>query len=194
MWGPKQDMDFWTALAEGEVPAPERRAVKLLRSISDSYRFSLYCYTARFPAMGNITKRTYMVQRCGSVDELHDGCIVASWCIHHERDFYSNTKEPPTDEVIALKNLIEGSEEKLWKIGNRSKVGEGYVGFGPKGNLAFGANPFEAAIGDMTSQDLVELTLDLPVETADWIRRRPDELARALRASADGIRREFRQQ
>lgn len=115
LWGPERDKDFWTARAEGLVPNPEQRAMKLLASVCDEERFSLYCYTGSIAAMGNVTKRLYMVKRYYSVTEIEDGRVIQGWCVV-TRDRHLI---PETDHVLALKSLIEGEELFFRATGNR---------------------------------------------------------------------------
>jgi len=114
LWGKDKQLDYWAALQAGQVPDPERRAMGLLASMSDEKRFSFYCLSGMFPALGNVTKRTYMVRRWTTVLELEDGRPRASWCIlTQDRSF-----APETDHVVAMKNLLEGSEMHFRAIGN----------------------------------------------------------------------------
>ena len=114
LWGKDKQLDYWTALQAGQVPDPERRAMALLASMSDEKRFSFYCLSGMFPALGNVTKRTYMVRRWTTVLELEDGRPRASWCIlAQDRQF-----APETDHVVAMKNLLEGSELHFREVGN----------------------------------------------------------------------------
>lgn len=115
MWG-SGALDYWTALRRGKVDEPERIAVQLLSTIVDEYRFGLYCAKGFIPALGNITGKTYCVMHIGGVFELDDGEIIATWCIHIPRS------APPTDNVVVLKNLIEGSEHVFRKTGNRAPI------------------------------------------------------------------------
>lgn len=119
LWGPERDRDFWTARAEGLVPDPERRAMRLLASVCDEERFSLYCYTGSIAAMGNVTKHLYLVRRYCSVSELEDGRVIQGWCVV-TRDRHLI---PETDHVLALKSLIEGEELFFRATGNRTGWG-----------------------------------------------------------------------
>lgn len=118
-WGNSFDLDFWTAAACGEVDGPEMRAVDLLRHTTDEERFGYYCATGMLPAMGNVTGRIYLVQRGGGALELDDGLIVASWCISIGPHA---TEIPGTDQVVVLRNMIEGEELDFLEIGNRNPV------------------------------------------------------------------------
>ncbi len=116
-WGPQGRFDFWTARQYGLVEDPELRAVELLATICDEYRARQYLHTGLMPAIGNRTGRTYIVRRdWAGVKEIVDGKIKYSWCIH------ANEHMPPTDQVLALKNLIEGEEVEFRKTGNRREV------------------------------------------------------------------------
>jgi len=114
LWGPDRKLDFWSALRAGAVPEREKRAVSLLASIADERRLSYYLLSGLFPALGNATKRIYMVRRFHTVVELDDGIPVASWCIL-TKDRHSI---PETDHVVAMKNVIEGEEMAFREVGN----------------------------------------------------------------------------
>lgn len=114
LWGPDRKLDFWSALRAGAVPEREKRAVSLLASIADERRLSYYLLSGLFPALGNATKRIYMVRRFHTVVELDDGVPVASWCIL-TKDRHSI---PETDHVVAMKNVIEGEEMAFREVGN----------------------------------------------------------------------------
>lgn len=114
LWGKDRDLDYWSALRADMVPDPERRAMALLASISDERRFSFYCFSGMFPAMGNVTKRTYLVRRWTTVLEIEDGAPRASWCILAQDRMIA----PETDHVIAMKNILEGNELAFREVGN----------------------------------------------------------------------------
>lgn len=114
LWGKDKQLDYWTALEAGVVPEAERRAMSLLAEISDEKRFSFYCVSGMFPAMGNVTKRIYLVRRWTTVLELEDGKPRASWCILAQDRMIA----PETDHVVAMKNILEGSELDFREIGN----------------------------------------------------------------------------
>jgi hypothetical protein len=114
LWGKDRDLDYWAALQTDVVPDAERRAMVLLASMSDERRFSFYCLAGMFPAMGNVTKRIYMVRRWTTVLELEDGRPRASWCILTQ----DRQIAPETDHVVAMKNLLEGSEMNFREVGN----------------------------------------------------------------------------
>lgn len=116
LWGPDKNLDYWKASRLGVVSPEERRAVALLASISDEGRFSFYCLSGQFPAMGNVTKRIYLIRRWTTVLELEDGQERASWCINTD----DRLNVPPTDHVVVMKNLIEGSELAFREIGNEA--------------------------------------------------------------------------
>jgi hypothetical protein len=143
LWGHARNLDYWTALARGEVPAAEQRAVALLKRVVDPYRFSLYCVRGRLPCMGNVTGTIYAVQKGGGVVELDDdGAHHASWCISigpHCHDV------PDTDHVVALRAVIEGEELAFLRTGNRG------VGYGLVRNVGEHpevCNPFEEGFLD----------------------------------------------
>jgi len=114
LWGKDRDLDYWTALQAKAVPDAEKRAMGLLASMSDEKRFSFYCLSGMFPAMGNVTKRIYLVRRWTTVLELEDGRPRASWCIMAKDRMIA----PETDHVVAFKNLLEGSEMHFREVGN----------------------------------------------------------------------------
>lgn len=114
LWGPERRLDYWAALRAGVVPEPEKRAVCLLASIADEQRLGYYLHSGLFPALGNATKRIYMVRRFHTVVELDDGVPVASWCILTK----DRRQIPETDHVVAMKNLVEGEEMAFREVGN----------------------------------------------------------------------------
>lgn len=142
LWGKDKDLDYWTALQQSVVPAPEKRAMSLLASLSDERRFSFYCASGMFPAMGDVTKRIYMVRRWTTVLELEDGRPRASWCILTK----DREVAPETDHVVAMKNILEGSELAFREVGNAF-----HYAFDPfRGNVDIEipfANPYVGAIG-----------------------------------------------
>jgi hypothetical protein len=115
LWGPKKDLDYWTARAAGLVLEPERRAMKLFASECDEERFSLYCHLGTIAALGNMTKHLYIVRRYKTVVEVVDGKAVGGWCVV-TRDRHVI---PETDHVLTLKSLIEGEEYSFRATGNR---------------------------------------------------------------------------
>lgn len=116
LWGPSKDLDYWTARGKDLVPPEERRAMALLASITDEQRFSLYCKIGQMPALGNVTKRIYLVRRFDRVLELSDGRPSRSWCIGAENRYAI----PETDHIVTMKNLIEGEELAFRETGNPS--------------------------------------------------------------------------
>lgn len=114
LWGKDRDLDYWSALEASAVPDAEKRAMILLASMSDERRFSFYCLSGMFPAMGNVTKRIYLVRRWTTVLELEDGRPRASWCILAQ----DRQLAPESDHVVAMKNLLEGSELHFREVGN----------------------------------------------------------------------------
>jgi hypothetical protein len=140
LWGHDRGLDYWTALARGEVPGPEQRAVALLKRVVDPYRFSLYCLLGRLPVMGNVTRTLYLVEKGGGVVELEDGFGIASWCISigpHSEDV------PGTDHVVALRSIIEGEEMAFLRTGNRGRGGM----FGRVCENPYVQSPFEEPFG-----------------------------------------------
>ena len=114
LWGPKRDLDYWTAREAGLVPEPERRAMKLFASECDEERFSLYCHLGTVAALGNMTRHLYIVRRYKTVVEVVDGQAVGGWCVV-TRDRHVI---PETDHVLTLKSLIEGEEYSFRDTGN----------------------------------------------------------------------------
>lgn len=117
-WGKGGILDYWAALAAGEVDPPEQRAMTLLSSVCDSYRFSLYCMTGCLAAIGNLTRTVYLIRRRLMTFELDDGRPVASWCISIGPD----ANIPLTDNIVAIKALIEGEEGAFRRTGNRMEM------------------------------------------------------------------------
>jgi hypothetical protein len=120
LWGNSGTLDYWTALARGEVAGPEERAVNLLRRVCDPYRFSLYCMTGQLPVMGNITKKTYLALKSGGLLELDDGVPVAWWCFSvgpYAPDI------PDTDNVVVCRSIVEGEELAFLNTGDRHPRG-----------------------------------------------------------------------
>lgn len=144
LWGIGADLDYWTAQRRGEVEDAERRAVELLRRNTDPVRFGLYCLTGEIAAMGNVTKRTYLVRKHGGVVEIEDGRRVAGWCIH----LHEWMHVPDTDNVIALRNVIEGEELAFIRTGHRNRAMVGLQSYGegeperPVGARNLAAEPF----------------------------------------------------
>jgi hypothetical protein len=160
LWGPERDKNFWTARAEGLIPNPEHRAMKLLASVCDEERFSLYCYTGSIAAMGNVTKHLYIVRRYCSVSELEDGRVIQGWCVV-TRDRHLI---PETDHVLALKSLIEGEELFFRATGNRT--GWGLEGGGVRDPYRV---PFLPEAHRSPNQEIVECE-DIPakLKTMQW--------------------------
>ncbi len=119
-WGSEGRLDFWTALALGEVDTPELRAMTLLESVCDEYRFSLYAHTAAMPARGNVTGTMFVILKDGGVAELaDDGRVVSHWCI----SIGPHSIVPGTDNTVILKAMIEGEEEEFRATGNKNSFG-----------------------------------------------------------------------
>lgn len=135
LWGPDNNLDFWTARAAGLVAAPEQRAVSLLAKHSEERRFSLYCRTGQMAAMGNMTKRIYLIRRFAGVLELEDGRPRASWCMNGG----GRHRLPESDHVVAMKLMIEGEEYVFRTTGNPSPD---FYGHKPRF-----ATPYETSFG-----------------------------------------------
>lgn len=171
-WGDSRDLDYWTALACGEVDEPEQRAVDLLRRTTDEERFGYYCQTGMLPVMGNVTGRIYLLQRGGQAIELEDGRVVASWCISIGPHA---TEIPGTDHVVVLRNMVEGEELDFLEIGNRNPVRTAY-----RPTLLFGVQrivewlpdayreSFGCDMGDAENEELLELG---EIRASDWWER-----------------------
>jgi hypothetical protein len=142
LWGKDKDLDYWTAVRAGVVPDAEKRAMALLASISDEQRFSFYCMAGMFPAMGNVTKRTYMIRRWTTVLELEDGRPRASWCILAQDRMVA----PETDHVVAMKNIVEGNEMAFREVGNPFHYGHDPFRGRVEAKTEF-LNPYLAPIG-----------------------------------------------
>lgn len=120
LWGQSGELDFWTALALGEVGEPEKKAVNLLARVCDPERFYLYCVTGQLPIMGNVTKRIYMALKSGGCLELEDGVPVAWWCFSigpYASDI------PDTDNVVSVRTIVEGEELAMFETGDRHPRG-----------------------------------------------------------------------
>ena len=155
LWGDEPGVDFWEACARGQVPAPEIRAMQLLRELVDPYQADLYANFGGLPARGSVTGRQYIINRRYGVDELKDGHVIWNWCIA-----IPDEKVPRTDSVLTLKKLIEGNELEFRRIGNR---------FGP--NMSPGrplgfSNPYHAEIIDRESLYALDLDYGKPLSKA----------------------------
>jgi hypothetical protein len=142
LWGKSGTLDYHTALEKREVPGPEQRAMDLLRRHCDEYRFSLYCMTGHLPALGNVTRRIYLVLKSGGLLELVDGQPVAWWCFSVGP--FDNSI-PDTDHVSVVHSLVEGEEVAFMHTADRHT----YQSF--EGELERGpgvADPFVASILD----------------------------------------------
>src|SRR5574342_85601 len=171
-WGDSRDLDYWTALACGEVDEPEQRAVDLLRRTTDEERFGYYCQTGMLPVMGNVTGRISLLQRGGQAMELEDGRVVASWCISIGPHA---TEIPGTDHVVVLRNMVEGEELDFLEIGNRNPVRTTY-----RPTLLFGVQrivewlpdayceSFGCDMGEAENEELLELG---DIRASDWWER-----------------------
>jgi hypothetical protein len=120
-------VDFWTACENGGVEENERRAVGLLESLCDEERFGIYCQTSFLPVRGNLTGRTYLIERGSKTWGYRNGKCVEGWCIHS-----MGGSLPPTDDVVAIRGLIEGNEQEFMAIGNRNNYPAIYPSMGPK--------------------------------------------------------------
>jgi len=139
--------DYWTACERGLVEAPERRAMILLRQVCDKYRVDVYCACGGLAARGNITGKTYIINRRFGVDELHDGEVIANYCIAIE-----DIRVPRTDSVAVVKQMIEGEEFTFCRLANR---------FGPHmspGRVLNFPHPFHASL--LRPEDKEALNLD----------------------------------
>lgn len=131
LWGTDRNVDFWTARGRGMVAQEELRAMGLLASISDERRFSEYAHYGMYLAMGNVSRRIYLVRRFQTVLELSDGAVVGAWCLETK----DRREIPETDHVAALKNIIEGEELSFREIGNPSFVDRDAAALGSSGLL-----------------------------------------------------------
>jgi len=172
LWGPEKQLDYWAALEAGVVPEAERRAMGLLASISDEKRFSFYCLSGMFPAMGNVTKRIYMVRRWTTVLELEDGRPKASWCILAQDRMIA----PETDHVVAMKNILEGSELDFRQIGNAFHYSEDpFRGTVHPSDLKTGfPNPYYNQVGPSSAE--VARSQEIDRDTFDLVDTRLDSM------------------
>jgi hypothetical protein len=100
-------------MSRGEVKKQEARAVEMLRSLCDPERFSIYLQWGDIPARGTLTGHMYLVRRFARVAEFVDGKQHGEWCIHIDKN-----KFPETDNIVALKNMIEGGESMFRETAN----------------------------------------------------------------------------
>lgn len=112
LWG--RGTDFWTALEDGLVPQPEQRAVHLLSELCDPERVAIYCMSGCLPAMGNLSRNTYLVKKTGGADLIENGYIRCFYCISID-----DANVPRTDSVLTIKNMIEGEEAMFLKIARK---------------------------------------------------------------------------
>ncbi len=112
LWGKLRNMSFSQAQKNGLVSDQEARAVELMRSVCDRERVEIYLKCGVLPARGNLTGRTYLVRRFKRVAEFHRNEVVAEWCIRLKPEY------PETDNVVAMKNMIEGEEGEFRKQAN----------------------------------------------------------------------------
>lgn len=117
LWGTGKGLDFWSARAAGQVPVEEQRAMQLLAKTTDERRFQIYCRTGAMPALGNMTKRLYLIRRHATILELEDGQAKTSWCMNGGNRY----SLPETDHVVVMKALIEGEEYVFRTTGNPSQ-------------------------------------------------------------------------
>lgn len=114
LWGDAGNFPFTKAIHRSYVSRQERRAVELLGSICDHERVLIYLQHGCLPVRGNLTGRTYLVWRRRRVSELRHGRVFVEWCIHLNKNVY-----PETDNVVTLKNMLEGEEGEFLKIANK---------------------------------------------------------------------------
>jgi hypothetical protein len=158
LWGKSGTLDYPTALAKGEVPGPEQRAMGLLRRVCDEYRYSLYCMTGQLPVLGSVTRRLYLALKAGGLLEIVDGRAVAWWCFSIG-PFDSTI--PDTDHVIVVRAMVEGEEVAFMRTGDRHT----YQSF--EGELERGpgvADPFVVSL-----LEGIEWRPDVAINTADLL-------------------------
>lgn len=90
--------------------------MELLRGLCDRERFLIYATYGQLPARGSTTGKMYLVRRHRRALQFENGKPVAQYCIHIDPKF------PQTDNVVVLKNMIEGEEGQFLKTANLSKV------------------------------------------------------------------------
>jgi hypothetical protein len=91
--------------------AAEAKAKELLLDIIGKDELAVYEETGRVFVRGR--KHDYIVQRTGFVQQIQQGKIQ-DLCAH-----INKTKYPLTDNVVAMKMLIESDEEQFLKIANK---------------------------------------------------------------------------
>lgn len=96
--------------------------------------------------MGNITGRTYIINRRFGIDEMYEGEVIYNYCIA-----IHDINVPRTDSVVAIKQMIEGEELTFRKTANRfgSNMSPGRI-------LGF-ENPFRSSL--LTKQDKTVLAM-----------------------------------
>lgn len=99
--------------------AAEIKAKELLLDLIGEDQLRIYNETGRLFVRGR--KNDYIVQKHGYVKKLEKDKVV-DLCIHLD----NKTKYPETDNVIALKLLIEGNEEKFTKTAHHACYAPAY--------------------------------------------------------------------
>lgn len=167
LWGEAGDLDYWSALALGQVGGPERKAVDLLRRVVDEERASLYLQTGMLPIMGNVTRRCYFALKSGGCLEMEDGLPVAWWCFSvgpYAPDI------PDTDQVLSVRMIVEGEELAMFTTGDRHPGGYHFTRHDTRRRFAV-ADPFVVPFIDRGSPrpDLALKTSEL-LDLADLYR------------------------
>jgi len=99
--------------------AAEIKAKELLLDLIGEDQLKIYNETGRLFVRGR--KNDYIIHKHGCVKKLEKDKVV-DLCIH----LNNKTKYPETDNVIALKLLIEGNEEKFTKTAHHVYSGPVY--------------------------------------------------------------------
>jgi hypothetical protein len=147
LWGEAGDLDYWSALALGQVGGSERKAVDLLRRVVDEERAQLYLQTGMLPIMGNVTRRCYFALKSGGCLEMEDGVPVAWWCFSvgpYAPDI------PDTDQVLSVRMIVEGEELAMFTTGDRHPRGYHFTKHQMRRRFAV-ADPFAIAFMDRRS-------------------------------------------
>ena len=100
------------------VPGPERTAMETLREMVTELEFRRYLLNGFIVARGT-SGRFYQIFRDRShIKVWYQGVLVEEICV----GLGGACKVPPTDKVIALKNMLEVSEDLLRSSGNVYKM------------------------------------------------------------------------
>ena len=100
-----------------EREVAEDKAVTLLESFIGKKEVEIYKNTGKLYVKGK--NGLYIAKKGGGIQKV-EGNKVISYCVHLERKW----KCPPTDEVVAMKFLLEEDDKNVIKIANRMSTHE----------------------------------------------------------------------